>query len=419
MKLPFALATLLATVVLASAGNWPSWRGETHNGVSKSNVPASFSESRNMQWKTELPGRGCSTPIVWGEQIFLTTEIDGQDGVLAYNFKGEELWRATIGELTPGRGKRVGSGANSSPVTDGKRLFVYFKSGHFAAFSLEGKLLWKADLTKLYGEDTLWWDKGSSPELAAGNVVIPIMQTEGDSYLVSLDARTGKEVWKTKRNYDTAPESGDAYTSPQVLEIDGAETIVTWGANHLTGHDARNGALLWETGGFNPENAQYWRVIASSVIDSDIALVPYARGDAIAAIDLSSPGKSKKWLWKNEALGSDSATPIAVDGKAYILKDSKITRGRVTCIDLESGDTLWESTLPRSAKIYYASPIIAGDTFVAVREDGTVFTAKIGTDGLSDVVENSILETIIASPIAVDDKLLLRSDQHLYCFSES
>ena len=418
MKIVFALGTLLATAALASAGNWPGWRGEAQNGASSSSVPASFSESQNLLWKTALPGRGCSTPIVWGKRIFLTTEIDGQDGVLAYDFKGRELWRATIGELTPGRGKRVGSGANSSPVTDGKRLFVYFKSGNFAAFSLEGKQLWKVDLTEIYGEDTLWWDKGSSPVIAAGNVVAPIMQTEGDSYLISLDPKTGKEVWSAKRNYETAPESGDAYTTPQVLEIDGVETIVTWGANHLTGHDARNGKLLWEVDGFNPDNAQYWRVIASSVVDDNIALVPYNRGDAVAAIDLNASGKYKKWLWKNESLGSDSATPVARDGKAYILKDSKITRGRVTCVDLKSGDTIWESTLPRSAKIYYASPIIAGDTFIAAREDGTVFTAKIGPNGLSNIVENPLLETIIASPVAIDNKLLLRSDQHLYCFAE-
>lgn len=415
----YALGTLLTIVTAASAANWPSWRGEEQNGVGEAEIPASFSQSQNLLWKAELPGRGCSTPIVWGKRIFLTTEIDGQDGIMAYDWKGIELWRTTVGELRPGRGKRVGSGANSSPVTDGKRVFAYFKSGNFAALSIDsGKVLWKANLTETYGEDTLWWDKGSSPALASGNVVVPIMQTEGDSYLVSFDAKTGKEVWKTKRNYNTAPESGDAYTSPQVLTLDGVETIVLWGANHLTGHNAKNGKLLWEVDGFNPDNEQYWRVIASAAIDGNIAVVPYARGESLAAVDLRANGKSKKWLWKKEGLGSDSATPIVSNGKSYILKDSKITRGRVSCLDIESGELLWETTLPRSAKIYYASPILAGNTFVAAREDGTVFTAKVGSEGLSDIVENSLLETIIASPVAIDNKLLLRTDQNLYCFAD-
>ncbi|MBT3481609.1 MAG: PQQ-binding-like beta-propeller repeat protein [Opitutales bacterium] len=400
----------------AIAANWTSWRGETQNGTSDSAVPASFSEDKNLAWKAELPGRGCSTPIVWGNRIFVTTEIDQLDGIIAFDWSGKELWRETLGQIRPGRGKRVGSGANSSPITDGKRLFVYFKSGNFAAFSLKGMLLWKTNLNERYGEDKLWWDQGTSPVFAGGNIVIPVMQTEGDSYLVSFDKDSGKEIWKTPRNYETAPESGDAYTSPHVLKIDGVETIICWGSNYLTGHDAKTGTLLWEVDGFNPEEKKNWRVIASATITDNVAVVPYARGHTLAGIDLESRGKAKRWLWKHDNIGTDAATPITKDGKVYVLKDAGIGRGKVTCIEARSGNTLWESMLPRSAKIFYASPILAGDSLVIPREDGVVFTAKVTPNGLTDIVESFLFETIIASPVAVNDKLLLRSDQHLFCF---
>ena len=199
------LQTLVLLICVFNAAslaeNWSSWRGETQNGVSESSPPHSFSEKSNLAWKVELPGRGCSTPVVWGKRIFVTSEMEEQDAILAFDDSGKELWRATLGEFRPGRGKRVGSGANSSPITDGKRLFVYFKSGNFAAFSLKGKLLWKTNLIERFGEDKLWYDQGTSPVFAGGNVVIAVMQTEGDSYLVSFDKDSGEEVWKTPRNY--------------------------------------------------------------------------------------------------------------------------------------------------------------------------------------------------------------------------
>lgn len=407
--------TIIVSYTVSAGENWPSWRGVTQTGATHSHVPLSLDES--LSWKTELPGRGCSTPIVWGNQIIITTEIGEEDGVIAYDWSGKELWRTTIGTLRSGRGKRVGSGANSSPVTDGTTVFAYFKSGNFAALDFDGKVLWKTNLEKEYGEDKLWWDKGTSPVLTRENVMVAIMQTEGDSFLISFDKETGKEVWKTRRDYETEPESGDAYTSPQVLDIDGIETIVAWGANHLTGHNAKNGKLLWEVDGFNPNNEKYWRVIASAVISDEVAVVPYARGDSIAGIGLSDNTREKSWLWKRDEMGSDSSTPIAIDGKVIILKDSGPTRGRITCLDISSGETLWESTLPKSAKIFYASPVLANDILCIVREDGNIFTARVTDSGLADVKEYPLLESVIASPVIVNGKLLIRSDQNLYCFA--
>ncbi|MDA7640484.1 hypothetical protein N8787_02500 [Opitutaceae bacterium] len=147
-------------------------------------------------------------------------------------------------------------------------------------------------------------------------------------------------------------------------------------------------------------------------------MIPYARGNSIAGIKLDSGTSSESWLWKRDGLGSDSSTPIISDGRVIILKYSGPTSGRVTCLDIHSGETIWESNLPKSAKIFYASPVLANDIMRVAREDGNIFTVRVTDKGLADVKEYPLLESMIASPIAVNGKLLVRSDQHLYCFAD-
>lgn len=401
------------------AGNWPEWRGPGSNGVATGKLPPLDLEGK-LLWKAELPGRGCSTPISWDNRIFVTCPIEDQDALLAFDASGKELWRRTFGASTPGRGQRVGSSSNSSPVTDGEVVVAYFKSGTVACLDLEGKLQWQVNLQELYGKDTLWWDQGTSPIFAAGRVVIAVMQTGGESYLVSLDRKTGKEIWKTPRKYETGNESGDAYTTPHVVKMNGVEQIVSWGADHLTGHDAETGKLLWECGGFNPKRANAWRVIASAVVGDGTAVVPFARGESLAAIRLDGSGdvSESHWVWRNDTLGSDSASPVLHDGMVYVLKDGGPQRGRLTCLDAKTGKPLWESTLPKGPQVYYASPLLAGDQIYCVREDGMVFSGKIAKDGLTEVKSHSLEEGVIASPISVGGRLILRTDKHLFCFGE-
>ena len=176
-------ATALGSVGVALAENWPAWRGAGGNGaVDDQKAPRELAMDGNLKWKVKLPGRGCSTPIVWNGQIVVTTPIGKEDAVVSYDWSGKEQWRMTLGELVSGRGQRVGSAANSSPVTDGEHIFAYFKSGNVAGFTVEGKLLWKVNLYEKYGKDGLWWDQGTSPVFAGGNLVIAVMQTDGNSY---------------------------------------------------------------------------------------------------------------------------------------------------------------------------------------------------------------------------------------------
>lgn len=418
MKAEIFATSLLLTCVL-SAGNWPSWRGEGGNGATTDKQPP-VDLAGKLCWKAELPGRGCSTPIVWGEKLFVTSPIGDEDGLLAFDAKGKELWRKTFGKGTPGRGQRVGSSTNSSPITDGNVVVAYFKSGTVVCVDLDGKPLWQINLQKLYGKDGLWWDQGTSPVFAAGNVVVAVMQTNGESYLVSLDPKTGKEVWKTHRKYETAEESGDAYTTPHVVKRNGKEQIVTWGADHLTGHDAETGKLLWQCGGFNPKRAGMQRVIASAVVADGLAVVPFNRGDSLAAIRLDGSGDVSEthWVWRKDEIGSDACTPVLHDGKFYVLKDGGPQRGRLTCLDAKSGEKLWETVLPKAPQVYYASPLLVGDQIYCVREDGMVFSGKITKDGLSDIKSHALEEGVIASPISVGGRLFLRTDTSLFCFGK-
>lgn len=414
----FALVTaLLATPLIAE--NWPSWRGSGGNGVVAGKQPP-LDLAEKLQWKAELPGRGCSTPIVWGKQIFVTCPVNDKDGLLAFDTSGKELWRKTFGSLTPGRGQRVGSSANSSPLTDGKIVVAYFKSGTVACLDLEGKELWKMNLQEKYGKDELWWDQGTSPIFAGGNVVIAVMQTKGESYLVSLDPQTGKEVWKTPRKYQTGEESGDAYTTPHRVMVNGVELIVSWGADHLTAHEAVGGKLVWECGGFNPERKGVQRVIASAAVEGDLAVVPFNRGESVSAIRLDGSGDVSKsnWAWRKDAMGSDAVTPVLKDGKIYVVKDGGPQRGRVSCLDAKSGAPLWEFNLPKAPQVFYSSPVVAGDRFFCVREDGMIFSGKITDQGLVDLKTHALEEGVIASPVSFDGRLIFRTDKHLFCFGE-
>lgn len=414
-----ACLALLSSVAPQASANWPAWRGLQGQGATtKADPPLKCDAATNLKWKAPLPGRGCSTPVVWEDRIFLTCEIDGKDGVMAFDSDGKELWRHRLDQAAGVRHRNAGSGSNPSAITDGSHVFVYFKSGTLAALNMDGNEVWKRNLHKDYSADGLKWDLGTSPIFAGGNLVVALMHNQNPSFLLSFEKTTGKEVWKTPRDYEAPREAQDAYTTPFVTEIDGTETIVTWGCDHLTGHDAKTGKELWRHGNFNPTQQGNWRVIASAVECGEVAVVPFGRGGFLAGVKLGGSGDTTEShrLWTKDGIGSDSCTPAAHDGNVYVLQDKGKTRGTVSCLDGKSGKLEWQSKLPMSAAIYYSSPLIAGDKFYAARSDGFLFAATLGDDGLTGIVENDLGETLVASPVAIGSRLLMRSHDHLWCF---
>jgi outer membrane protein assembly factor BamB len=417
--LGLALVFALQCAVFAAEENWPQWRGPQGTGVaSPGDYPVKFSNTDGVAWKAKLPGVGTSTPIVWGDRIFVTCGIKGEgdeahDGVVCFDMTGKELWRKQFGAERRGKNPH-GSGSNPSPATDGKNLVVYYKTGTLACLDLAGKEKWKINLQDMYGKDTLWWDLGTSPVLAGGRAIVAVMQ-DGDSYLVAIDLKDGKVAWKEKRKYDTPRESDQSYSSPQVVRIDGKDVVVTWGADHLTGHDAATGKLLWECGGFNPDSTANWRTIASAVVGDGIAIVPYGRGEFLTGVRVGGSGDITKSgrLWETAGRGKsvDVPTPVVVGEKAYLLND----KGRIACVDMKTGDEIWTADLPPNRNKFYGSPVLAGDKLYCVREDGMMFVGRVSDKGfelLSD--HNDMGGRVIASPVPIRNGLLVRGDEYLY-----
>lgn len=413
MKYYFLVAFVYLSLVLdVQADNWPQWRGPNGNSVAaEGDFPVEFSKSSNVLWKTRLPGVGSSTPIVWEDRIFVTSGNDGQDSVQAYDWTGELIWQKKLGKERAGKHAN-GSGSNSSPVTDGKNVYVYFKSGTVASLTTDGQLNWKINLQEMFGEDTLWWDLGTSPVLAGGNIVVAVMQ-EGESYVVALKPEDGTVAWKVDRTFPVQKESGQSYTTPYVTNVDGRETIVIWGADRLTGHNPKDGAVLWMCEGFNPQNQPMWRVIASPGITDGIAVIPFGRTKYCAGVKLGGSGDITQTgrIWERDDLGSDCPTPVARDGKAYVLSD----RGQINCIDAKTGKDIWKDSIPRARAKYYASPILAGNLIYCAREDGVVAVVKISDDGMAVLAQNDMGERLAATPVPINNKLLVRGVNHLFC----
>ncbi len=393
--------------------NWPQWRGPAdHGSRSEGGYPVKWAVT-NVLWKAALPGKGCSTPVVWAKRIFLTAPVEGQDAALAFSWEGKALWQRPLGPEKPGK-RQNSSGCNPSPITDDQTVFVYFKSGTLAALDLEGKVRWQTNLVAGFGPESLFWDQGTSPVLTRDAVVIARMH-HGDSWLAAFDKITGRLRWKTPRNYETAVEGDNSYTTPVVLVEPGKELIITWGGEHVTAHTAADGSLKWFCGEFNPRGMSYWPTVASPVVAGDVVVVPYGRADRgqpqLHGIKLGGTGDvaATHRVWKRTDTGTFVPTPAVANGRIYLLRD----RGEVECLEAASGKTLWRDAFPKGSS-YYASPVIAGPNLYAAREDGVVFVARIDPK-FEFLSENRMGEQIIASPVPVLNRLLIRGDHHLFC----
>jgi outer membrane protein assembly factor BamB len=304
------------------------------------------------------------------------------------------------------------SGSNSSPVTDGKSIFVYFKSGDFASVSPSGEVLWSLNIQEKYGEDTLWWDLGTSPVLTENAVVVTVMQT-GPSFLVALDKTTGKEIWKADRWLNVREEANQSYTTPAIAKLKQGDAFITVGADHVTAHATADGKLLWKLGGFNPKNDAYFRSISSPVVLDGIAFCPYARGGTLTAVRTDVElADDKRILWRND-FGSDVPTPAIYQGKLYLLGD----KGLVTCLKPDTGETLWSQQLPKSNRQYSSSPIIANGHVYCVREDAMTFVLAEDPSGTSAKVvsENKLPGDAVATPVFANERIYLRTFDSLYC----
>ncbi len=404
------------------SATWPQWRGPSQQGVvDLSELPVRWDESATR--RVEIPGDGGSTPVVAGDTAYLTSGVDGNNTLFAIDIdpkldQPRIRWQVALGE-DRGNKHRKGSGSNPSAITDGEHIVAYFRSGDLACVDTTGKVIWHVNIQEKFGQDSLWWDLGSSPVRVGSMVVVAVMQT-GPSYLAAFDIATGELKWKTDRLTEAPEEAAQSYSTPLAIEINGEPAIATMGADHLTIHNAADGKELARLGGFNPGGEKFFRSIASPVAEGHLIVCPYARGATLTAVDMPKlvAGQGKDAIvWFRDDIGSDVPTPALRDGVVYMVSDAKHDKGTVYALDADTGETLWTVDLPRTRRSYSSSPLVAGDRLYVTSEDAvTNVIEPLGADAqvmaTNEVADDG--EYTVASLVPMNGRLGLRTKNFLY-----
>lgn len=423
-----------APVALAadSSSGWPQWRGPEANGVAPgADPPRTWSETENVLFKVEVPGRGHASPVVWGNRIFLLTAIptgqsakvaEGEEApafgrgvtpdevlrftVLALDREtGKVVWERTAIEEAPHEGTHPdGTWASGSAVTDGEHLIAHFGSRGIYAYDLDGDLKWSKDLGDM--QTRRGFGEGSSPVIH-GNVVVINWDHEGDSFVVALDKRTGKELWRKSRDEVTS------WATPLVVEHGDETQVIVSATERIRSYDLATGEMLWEAGGMTVNT------IPSPVhADGLVYAMSGFRGNALRAIRLA---KAKGDVTGTEAVAwtYDQDTPYVPSPLLYgdLLYFLKHNQGILSCLDAKTGEVKYGPVRLDGVSGVYASPVGAADRIYIAGRDGTTVVLKHGPD-FEVLAENELDEGFDASPAVVGDTLYLRGRSHLYALRE-
>jgi outer membrane protein assembly factor BamB len=410
-----SIATLAVAVV--SADNWPQWRGPKLNGTSpETSLPVKWSieTGENIAWKMPMLARSGATPIVWGDRIFLNSATALASGDLELwcvdRNKGQLLWKAPV--AGGNNQQRKQNMSSPSPVTDGTTVWVLTGTGALKAFDFAGKELWARDIQKDYGAFGLNWGFASSPLLHQGALFIPVlhgMKTDDPSYLLKIDAKTGKTIWRVERPTQAIRESPDAYITPALLQYKGNVEVVLNGGDVVTGHDAGTGKELWRVNGLNPENNPFHRIIASSLVVGEMVIAP-TRVKPMLAIKAGGRGDitATHVAWSFER-GPDVPTPVS-DGKLLYIVDD---RGVAHALDVQTGSIVWGPERLKSDS-YSASPTLAdGKIYVTSETTGLTSVFRAGPK-FELLAENPSGEYTLSTISVSEGQLFLRTDNHLY-----
>ena len=406
---------VLLSFAIVNAENWPQWRGPALNGVSsEKNLPVKWTTEENVVWKVAMPGLSGSTPIVWRDRIFLNI-ADGENLALwaVDRSKGDVLWKKPQGA---GNVKmRKHNMSSPSPVTDGRNVYVITGTGILAAFDFSGKQLWTRDIQKEYGNFGLNWGYASSPLLFEDSLYVQVlhgMKTDEPSYVMRVDKKSGKTLWKVDRPTAAIRESPDSYTTPALLRHGKNIEIVISGGDCVTGHDPATGKELWRANGLNPENNPFYRIVASPIIFNEIIYVP-TRVKPLLALKAGGKGDvtSSHVLWST-VNGPDVPTPVT-DGKYfYIVKDN----GVMFCLDAKSGAEVYGQQRLK-AGTYSGSPVLADGKIYVTSEDGVTTVVAAGPK-FEVLSENALNEYTLSSPAISDGRIYIKTSGHLYAIGK-
>lgn len=433
------------------SANWASWRGPSGNGSAAADAqpPLQWSATEHIKWKTEIPGRGHSTPILWGDKLFLLTAIPQGGAAPAEQGaappgdpppRGERPDRPPPGGRGPGgRGGRGGGGppqseytfvvlcvdansgqikwqkeisqqkpheghhptntfASCSAVTDGKHVYASFGSFGIACLTLDGELVWKKDLGDMRTRNS--FGEGASPALWGETLIVP-WDHEGDSALYALDAKSGEVKWKVDREEPTV------WATPLVTEFRGRVQVIASGTNRVRSYDLKDGKLIWECEalGVNP-------IPTPMRLGDTVICASGYRSYHLVAIPLDGEGDvTGRIVWKRNDSAPYVSTPVMYEEKLYVTKSQEPL---LTIVDAKTGETLMEPQRLPSLNNLYASPIAANGRIYFSSRNGTTVVLKHGNEA-EVLATNELGEGLDASPIAVGKRLYLRGEKHLYC----
>jgi outer membrane protein assembly factor BamB len=434
-------AVLLSALVLPLAAgadapgkpsaNWPQWRGPSGQGyVSDANVPLHWSETHNLLWKTKLPGAGHSTPILWGDRVFLTAASPrGADRyVLCFRAgAGKLLWQRTAATGVRPEGTHPWNGfASPSCVTDGSHVYAFFGTPGLFCYDRDGKLVWK----HAFGTFTskTGWGIGSSPVLV-GDLVIQTCDTDGPDglragadpksaapmALVALDKRSGKVRWTTRR------DQGQGFSTPRLMRMaDGRTDLVLNGPLGLWGYDPRTGKERWRCLRSAPgERARFGEPLP--VNDEHMLFVLSGRPGPCQALRLPGSGDVTRshvvWEKVRGRGRRDVASPILYQGRVYVADRNAL----LTCYDLKTGKELYAGRLGRTSAHVLASPVLVRGKLLFLLDEGTTVVVEPGPTP-KVVARNKLGDGTSldfgASPAVANGRLFLRSQSYLYCIGE-
>jgi outer membrane protein assembly factor BamB len=434
VRLPLVtLCALTAGLTTLSAANWPGWRGPEGQGVStESGLPTEWSSSTNVAWKVPVGGRGHSSPIVWGNRVFLTTAVEGDlapgskapthllggkefvhpDSVgvdKRHTYKvmaldlatGKALWERTAydGPVYDNRHKK-GSYASPTPVTDGKRVYAYFGSEGLYAYDFSGKLAWKTDIGDIA---TIGMGTASSPVLYKDLVILQCDDSgDNNSFLVALDTKTGKEKWRTKRDVSVT------WATPVIVKAGARDELVASGSEWIVGYDPSTGKELWRTKGVD-SNAIHTPLVGHGLV---IVTAGYPT-KAVIAIRPGGTGDisgTERVAWTFNKGTAYVASPILYGDYLYLLADN----GAITCLDAKTGAVKYEGGRPPKPGRFTSSPVAFEGMILTTSENGDTFVTKAGP--AHEIVRtNSVDEMVMATPAISQGRILLRTVEHLYC----
>ena len=440
--------TILASCVLAEAllrsapaDQWPGFRGPSASGVSDGqNIPDNWdvATGNNVLWTFPVPGLAHSSPVVWGDRIYLTTAISSRKdatfkpglygegtasedkslhrwAVLAIDRRtGRILWDRTAYSGTPREKRHIkATYANATPVTDGRYIVAFFGSQGLYAFDMNGKPVWKKDLGVLnagaYDAPDYEWGTASSP-IIYKDLVIVQCDTQTESFLLAADVRTGTTVWKTTRK--ELPSWG---TPTVYMPVGGGRPeLVTNASNFVRGYDPLTGTELWRLGGSSkitaptPVFSRDLIVVASGRAPERpiFAIRPGGSGD-ITPKDGAESGAHV--AWRKTGRGSYMPTPIIYDSTLYVLGNA----GLFDAYDLASGREVYRQRLPHQGSGFSASPVAADGKLYLSSEDGDVFVVRAGAS-FEQIAKNAMGEPIMATPALAHGAMYVRSERHLF-----